>query len=92
MKYNSAKKPERCPACESEKIARILYGMPAFSEELHNKLNNKEIVLGGCCITGDDPTWKCVDCNAAIYKLAIDFNCDPVIYHHQSSREFKSQI
>lgn len=27
-----------------------------------------------------------------IDKLAIDFNCDPVIYHHQSSREFKSQI
>lgn len=40
-----------CPRCGSRKTAQILWGMPAFTEELEVKLKNKEIVLGGCCIT-----------------------------------------
>ena len=27
-----------------------------------------KIVLGGCCISGDDPKWKCADCGVDIYK------------------------
>jgi hypothetical protein len=73
MKYKSAKKPDKCPECGSEKIANIMYGLPAFSPSLKEKIKDDKIVLGGCCITNDDPTWKCVDCNTLIYKLKIDF-------------------
>jgi hypothetical protein len=73
MKYKSAKKPDKCPECGSDKIASILYGLPAFSPSLKEKIKDDKIVLGGCCITNDDPTWKCVDCNTLIFKLKIDF-------------------
>jgi primosomal protein N' len=56
MKYKSINKPEKCPDCGSEKIARILYGLPSFSESLRKRIENNEIVLGGCCITGNDPS------------------------------------
>jgi hypothetical protein len=66
MKLYSTQKPIKCPHCGSEKIARILYDMPAFSERLQKMLTNNEIVLGGCCITEDDPVWKSVNCRADI--------------------------
>jgi hypothetical protein len=74
MKYKSVKKPDKCPECGSSKIAEILFGLPAFSPSLEKKVKTREIVLGGCCITNDDPSWKCVTCNTVIYKMRIDFN------------------
>jgi hypothetical protein len=74
MKYNSVKKPTRCPVCGSEKIAEILYGLPAFSPELDKMIKDHKITLGGCCVTGDNPLWECVDCNTVIYKLEMEFN------------------
>ena len=73
MKYKSTKKPKRCPACGSENIAGILYGLPVFSPSLEKEIKENKTVLGGCCITEDDPAWKCIDCNAEIYKLELDF-------------------
>jgi len=32
-----------------------------------------KIVLGGCCVSNDSPTWKCVGCNTDINKLEIYF-------------------
>ena len=74
MKYNSVKKPDKCPKCGSDKIAKILYGMPAFSESLRKDLDENKIVLGGCCISNDDPTWQCTSCDTVIYKMKIDFD------------------
>jgi hypothetical protein len=54
--------PDQCPKCGSKKVARILYGFPVLSEELERKLDAGKIVLGGCTLFGDDPTWQCVDC------------------------------
>jgi hypothetical protein len=59
--------------CGSEIIAEILYGLPAFSPSLRQELRENKIVLGGCCVTGNDPTWKCIECGTYIYKLEIDF-------------------
>lgn len=59
-------KPEKCPACGSLKVAKIFYGMPAPSPQLEERIRTGEIVLGGCCITGDDPMWKCLDCETLI--------------------------
>ena len=61
----------KCPYCGSTSTARILYGMPAFSNELQEKLDKGKITLGGCCIdsvsvNGEyiqiDPARQCNDC------------------------------
>lgn len=43
---------KKCPKCGSRRIAPILYGMPAFSEEMEQQLNEEKLYLGGCCISG----------------------------------------
>jgi len=65
-----------CPRCGSRNTATILWGMPAFSEELQEKLDRKEIVLGGCCITGDDPTNHCNKCKKDFSRQTIDMEID----------------
>jgi hypothetical protein len=55
-------KPDICPKCGSERVADILYVLPIFSDELERKLDAGEVVLGGCVVTGDDPSWHCVEC------------------------------
>jgi transposase-like protein len=55
-------RPRKCPRCGSERIARILYGMPAFPEELRRELEAGRAVLGGCVVTGNDPRWQCTSC------------------------------
>jgi hypothetical protein len=56
--------PKQCPECRSPKVAPILYGLPApgLFQELMRKADSGEIVLGGCVVTGNDPTWHCVGC------------------------------
>ena len=56
------KQPDGCPKCGSKKVASILYGLPMFDEEPKRRINAVEIVLGGCCISGDDPLWYCNAC------------------------------
>ena len=62
------RKPRKCPQCGSAKIANILYGLPIFSPELEKELKDGKIELGGCCISDDDPIWKCTECEVDIYK------------------------
>ena len=52
----------KCPKCGSRRVAPILYGMPAFSEEMEQQLNEEKLYLGGCCISGIDPTYHCFQC------------------------------
>ncbi len=52
----------KCIKCGGSKVVPILYGMPAFSEELEQKLNDEELHLGGCCLTGADPKYHCFAC------------------------------
>lgn len=61
-------RPRKCPACGSSRIAEILYGLPAFSAKLKRDLDAGRIILGGCCVTNDDPKWQCPDCQMVIYK------------------------
>jgi hypothetical protein len=62
------RKPRKCPQCGSAKIADILYGHPASTLELYNLLEDGKITLGGCIMWGDDPKWKCTECEVDIYK------------------------
>lgn len=54
----------RCPTCGSRKVAYIQYGFPAISDEFEEKLNKKEIVLGGCIITETNGRWYCRSCKS----------------------------
>jgi hypothetical protein len=67
-KVTAKRKPKKCPKCEGTKIADIQYGMPDFSPELRMDLDEGKIVLGGCCVSGDDPEWQCVECGIQIYR------------------------
>lgn len=52
----------KCPYCGATKLAKILYGMRFMNEGLMRDLKNHRIVLGGCCISDDDPEYQCVVC------------------------------
>lgn len=51
-----------CPSCKSKKIAKFLYGMPAFSKKLEKELEQGKVKLGGCCISDESPQFHCNDC------------------------------
>jgi len=52
----------QCPACGSRSVARILYGLPGFDDEMQGELDSGRLALGGCCITGYDPNRHCNAC------------------------------
>lgn len=57
-----------CPKCnEMGKIKEILYGMP--SEDY----NQEKFVLGGCCITDNDPEIQCTSCDWSGTKEDVRF-------------------
>ena len=45
-----------CPTC-GERGTPIVYGYPSL--ELFEAASRREVVLGGCVVTGDDPTHEC---------------------------------
>jgi len=67
-KHTAKRKPSKCPACGSKRMADILFGYPAFGSELKRKLELGEVVLGGCIVTACDPMWECADCHIQVYK------------------------
>jgi len=64
--FFAKRKPRQCPACKSKNVASIMYGDP--SSEAIEQAEKKKIVFGGCCISGRDPSWQCLDCQVEIYK------------------------
>jgi DNA-directed RNA polymerase subunit RPC12/RpoP len=63
-----SRKPGKCPNCGHSPLANILYGYIGIDDDLRKKLDEGRIVLGGCCVTGDDPRWECTNCGQKIYK------------------------
>jgi hypothetical protein len=46
-----------CPSCQTKgSLRKILWGMP------EKEPDPSKYVLGGCCITGDDPGYACINC------------------------------
>jgi len=52
-----------CPNCGGTDIAIILWGLANMDSELNKELEDKKVVLGGCCVSGNDPDLECNDCN-----------------------------
>ena len=46
-----------CPTCNSSNgIREIIYGMP------DGPVDEDRYAIGGCCVSDDDPTLKCIEC------------------------------
>ena len=46
-----------CPRCSSQSGLRdILYGLP------DGPVDEEKYSIGGCCVTDNDPTLKCIEC------------------------------
>ncbi len=51
-----------CPACSSENVAKILYGLPRNSRGVRRVLKTKLFVVGGCVVRQGRPLWHCNEC------------------------------
>lgn len=51
---------KKCPKC-GERLIEIIYGMPG--SDLFEAEERGEVILGGCCLSGDDPKYHCKNCN-----------------------------
>ena len=49
-----------CPSCGAKTGVNILYGFP--SQEAIECVERGDLVLGGCCVEGDEPDRQCVQC------------------------------
>jgi hypothetical protein len=48
--------------------------MPAYDEQMQQKIDGGRLVLGGCMIGVDDPAWKCSSCGLEIYKKLPEYH------------------
>lgn len=65
----SRHKLRKCPKCGSNNVAEILYGMPDFNDyKMQADLKAGKIVCGGCCISGNDPEYRCNECGCEFGK------------------------
>ena len=52
----------QCPKCNRKNIALIFWGYPGDCDSIEEQVERKEIVLGGCIVTDNDPKWECNEC------------------------------
>jgi hypothetical protein len=71
MKLSSSTKPATCPTCGSDSIATIMYGYPSSIDT--DAIARGEIILGGCTVHDESPSWKCNACGAFMH-LSIERN------------------
>jgi len=60
---NGTEGERRCPSCNSEQVATIVYGLP--SPKLFEEADKGRVVLGGCVECEGNPEWKCKACKHA---------------------------
>ncbi|MGI6221611.1 MAG: hypothetical protein ACOYIP_07075 [Coriobacteriales bacterium] len=67
----------RCPKCGSTDIASVLYGFPAFNEELRRKIDAGDVVLNGCEIESGVPLYphECKACGLRFDGEAFEQGC-----------------
>ncbi|MBR74737.1 MAG: hypothetical protein CL872_07370 [Dehalococcoidaceae bacterium] len=62
---SSDEKAGICHNCKGKNIARFVFGLPSqeFLKEYRKEENQGKFVLGGCCVSNDDPKFVCNDCS-----------------------------
>ncbi len=75
----------KCSKCGSKRIAPILYGMPAFDEEMEQQLNNEQLYLGGCCVSAWDPKYHCFECGK-------DIGSPPILFSKRGEEDYRSIV
>ena len=75
----------KCPKCGSRRVAPILYGMPAYSEEMEQQLKEEKLYLGGCCISGMEPTYHCFQCRK-------DVGAPPILVSKRGEEEYRDIV
>jgi hypothetical protein len=53
-------------------MAKWLYGEPNY-DALKEPLRNKEILIGGCCLSNLSPKWACFNCGFSYRKDGVGF-------------------
>jgi hypothetical protein len=49
-----------CPSCYSAEVKEIVYGFPDVENFDFDRFE-----VGGCCVTGRDPSYKCMKCESS---------------------------
>lgn len=49
-----------CPKCSTLKVIPIEYGYPNY--EMYEESQKGKFVLGGCCVSDNNPNWHCTEC------------------------------
>lgn len=75
----------KCPRCGSKNIAEILYGMPAYYDEIQAKIDAGKLRLGGCCVSGADPKFYCNDCKK-------EFATPPVVINKDGFEDLRDMV
>jgi len=59
--------PAECPECGRRKGAEIFYGYPAPDAwpRIEKLVEEGKAELGGCCVSGEDPKYRCGSCGHA---------------------------
>ncbi len=72
----------KCPCCGSTDTAKIIFGMPAFSERMKEKLDKKKWALGGCIVSsvkvGNQEVY--IDPQRICNKCKKEFGTAPILY------------
>lgn len=59
------RKPRKCTNCGGI-VVPILYGEPSpIGMEL---IDARKGIMGGCCVSNNDPQWGCLDCDTMYIK------------------------
>jgi hypothetical protein len=51
-----------CPECHTKRTSEIQYGYPGDDPDMLAEIKQGIIVLGGCCVTPDNPAYVCRRC------------------------------
>jgi hypothetical protein len=59
-------KSSKCPNCGGQPLVPIVYGFPS---EFMMQLSQRGVLeLGGCVISGDDPSFRCPTCRHDVWR------------------------
>ena len=87
-----------CPKCGSESFATIQYGLPPFDDDFRlpasyqERLDKKEIILGGCCHFPDSPKYMCLDCHFKYGSAPYYIKDDEDHFQNKNYLDIKSSL